>query len=67
MLLLMELMCVCILLMWVVRNVAIRVWSVDMIEETVSYLIFEVRAGRIFANRFEFGLKPNPVDSMGEL
>jgi hypothetical protein len=30
-------------------------------------ILFEVRAGQIFASRFEFGLKPYPVDSIGEL
>jgi hypothetical protein len=30
-------------------------------------LLFKVRAGRIFTNRFEFSLKPDPVDSIGEL
>jgi hypothetical protein len=29
-------------------------------------LLFKVRADRIFANRFEFGLKLYPVDSIGE-
>jgi hypothetical protein len=30
-------------------------------------LLSKVRAGRIFANRFDFGLKPYPVDSIGEV
>jgi hypothetical protein len=35
--------------------------------EKTKTLLFKVRPGRIFANRFEFGLKPNPIDSIGEL
>jgi hypothetical protein len=35
--------------------------------ENTKTLLFKVRADRIFANRFEFGLKPDPVDSIGEL
>jgi hypothetical protein len=35
--------------------------------EKTKAILFKVRAGRIFAKRFEFGLKPNPVDSIGEL
>jgi hypothetical protein len=35
--------------------------------EKTKTLLFKVRAGRIFANRFEFGLKRDPVDSIGEL
>jgi hypothetical protein len=35
--------------------------------EKKKTLLFKVRAGRIFANRFEFGLKLDPVDSIGEL
>jgi hypothetical protein len=35
-------------------------------EKTKTFL-FKVRAGRIFANRIDFGLKPDPVDSIGEL
>jgi hypothetical protein len=35
--------------------------------EKAKTLLFKVRARRIFANRLEFGLKPYPVDSIGEL
>jgi hypothetical protein len=35
--------------------------------EKTETLLFKVRAGRFFANRLEFGLKPDPVDSIGEL
>jgi hypothetical protein len=35
--------------------------------EKTKAMIFKVRAGRIFASRFEFGLKLDPVDSIGEL
>jgi hypothetical protein len=30
-------------------------------------LLFKVRGGQIFANRFEFDLKPDPIDNIGEL
>jgi hypothetical protein len=35
--------------------------------EKTKTILFKVRAGRNFANRFEFDLKPDPVDSIGEL
>jgi hypothetical protein len=35
--------------------------------EKTKTILSKVRAGRIFANRFEFDLKPNPVDSIREL
>jgi hypothetical protein len=35
--------------------------------EKTKTLLFKVRAGRIFVTRFEFGLKPDPVDNIGEL
>jgi hypothetical protein len=35
--------------------------------EKTKTVISKVRAGRIFANRFEFDLKLDPVDSIGEL
>jgi hypothetical protein len=39
-----------------------------LLREKTKTSLFKVRAGRIFANRrFEFGVKPYPVDSIGEL
>jgi hypothetical protein len=35
--------------------------------EKTKTILFKVRAARIFANRFEFGLKQDPVDSIGEM
>jgi hypothetical protein len=35
--------------------------------EKTKTVLFKVHAGRIFANRFEFDLKPDPVDSIYEL
>jgi hypothetical protein len=35
--------------------------------EKIKTTPFQVRAGRNFANRFEFDLKQDPVDSIGEL
>jgi hypothetical protein len=38
-----------------------------LLRKKTETILFKVRAGRSFANGFEFGLKPDPVDSIGEL